>query len=93
MLDGVKSITLSFLNRATQAWVELEYNRKYHSEIGCTPLERLLAGPEVSRPAPDSDSLRLGLHLSAARTSYHISQNWASQKKMRLQERPFRGSC
>ncbi|MCK4305588.1 MAG: hypothetical protein KAY24_15225 [Candidatus Eisenbacteria sp.] len=68
MLDGVKSITLSFLNRATQAWVELEYNRKYHSEIGCTPLERLLAGPEVSRPAPDSESLRLAFTREEART-------------------------
>lgn len=59
MLDGVKALTLSFLNRATQAWVELEYNRKRHSELGCSPLERLLAGPDVSRPAPDSESLRL----------------------------------
>ena len=52
MLDGVRALTLRFLNRATQAWVELEYNRKGHAELGCTPLERLLAGPEVHRPAP-----------------------------------------
>ena len=32
MLEGVKkTLTLALLNEATQAWVELEYNRKLHS--------------------------------------------------------------
>ncbi len=68
MLDGVKALTLSTLNRATQAWVELEYNHKRHSELGCTPLERMQAGPEVSRPAPDSESLRLAFTREESRT-------------------------
>ncbi|WP_153305906.1 DDE-type integrase/transposase/recombinase, partial [Desulfogranum mediterraneum] len=53
MLTGVEPLTLEFLNRATQAWVEMEYNRTRHEEINCTPLDRLLAGPDVSRPCPE----------------------------------------
>ena len=59
MLEHLPDLTLSFLNEATQAWVEYEYNRKVHSEIGEAPLTRFLAGPEVTRPSPDSDTLRL----------------------------------
>ena len=32
MLDGVTELTLDFLNEATQAWVEIEYNRAVHRE-------------------------------------------------------------
>ena len=58
LLRGGEPLRLEFLNRASQAWVEQDYHRRIHSEIGCTPLERLLAGPEVSRPAPQLESLR-----------------------------------
>ena len=34
MLDNCCSLTLSFLNEATQAWIELEYHRQIHSETG-----------------------------------------------------------
>jgi len=59
MLEDVPDLTLGALNDATQAWVEHEYNRKVHSEIGVEPLARFLAGPDVSRPSPDSAALRL----------------------------------
>ena len=59
MLEDVPDLTLAFLNEATQAWVEHEYNRKVHSEIGEAPITRFLAGPEVTRACPDSDTLRL----------------------------------
>lgn len=59
MLDGVKDLTLAYLNDATQAWVELEYNRKIHSELGVSPLSRYLEGPDEARPSPTSDELRL----------------------------------
>ena len=59
MLEHVPDLTLAFLNEATQAWVEYEYNRKVHSEIGEAPIARFLAGPEVTRPCPGSDALRL----------------------------------
>jgi transposase InsO family protein len=68
MLEGQKGLTLALLNEATQAWVELEYNRARHSEIGEAPLTRFLAGPEVLRPSPSSDELRLAFMAEETRT-------------------------
>ncbi len=59
MMEDVPDLTLGVLNDATQAWVEHEYNRKVHSEIGEAPITRFLVGPDVSRPSPDSAALRL----------------------------------
>ncbi|MFQ5600463.1 MAG: IS481 family transposase [Candidatus Krumholzibacteriia bacterium] len=58
MLEGVEPLTLELLNEATQAWVELDYNREVHSELGVTPLERWLEGPTVARDCPDPQALR-----------------------------------
>jgi len=55
MVHRVEPLMLRFLNEATQAWAELEYNRKLHHEIAASPLERMLAGPDVSRRAPGSE--------------------------------------
>jgi len=71
MLEDVPDLTLTLLNEATQAWVEYEYNRQLHSEIGQSPLARFLAGPEVSRPSPDSAALRLAFTRSDRRTQRH----------------------
>jgi putative transposase len=68
MLEGEKDLTLELLNRATLAWLELEYNRKWHSEISTTPLERFLAGPSVLRPCPSSDELRRAFRRQEIRT-------------------------
>lgn len=68
MLDGVKDLTLAYLNEATQAWAEMEYNRKTHSELGESPLSRYLAGPDVGRPSPSSDELRLAFTKRETRT-------------------------
>ena len=68
MLEHVPDLTLAFLNEATQAWVEHEYNRTRHSEIGTTPLARFLDGPAVTRSCPDSDALRLAFTRQAHRT-------------------------
>jgi putative transposase len=68
MLEHVPDLTLAFLNEATQAWVEHEYNRTRHSEIGTTPLARFLEGPAVTRPSPDSDALRTAFTRSVQRT-------------------------
>lgn len=59
MLEGHKELTLNLLNDATQAWVELEYNRKEHTEIGQSPLERYLQGPSVGRRCPSPETLDL----------------------------------
>ena len=59
LLRGVNPLRLDFLNTTSQAWVEQDYHRRTHSEIGCSPLERLLAETNVSRPAPDLETLKL----------------------------------
>lgn len=68
MLSRVEPLTLQFLNQVSQAWVELEYNRKLHQEIGVSPLDRLLKGTDVSRPSPDSQSLRFAFTTKERRT-------------------------
>jgi transposase InsO family protein len=68
MLEGEKELTLDLLNRATLAWLELEYNRKYHSEIGATPLDRFLSGPRVLRASPTSEELRRVFRRQEMRT-------------------------
>jgi transposase InsO family protein len=68
MLEGVAELSLELLNDATQAWVELEYNRARHSELGCSPLERYLGGPDAGRPSPPSDELRRAFRAEATRT-------------------------
>jgi transposase InsO family protein len=68
LLRGVENLSLAFVNRAAQAWVEQDYHRKRHKEIQTTPLQRMLGGPDVSRPAPGSDALRLAFTRRIART-------------------------
>lgn len=68
MLEGTVDLTLAVLNQATQAWVEMEYQRRVHSETGQTPLERLLAGPNVGRPAPEAGALRFAFTTQETRT-------------------------
>jgi hypothetical protein len=48
--------------------VELEYHRETHDEIGVAPIERALAGPDVSRPAPDGETLRRAFTARVTRT-------------------------
>jgi len=67
MLENVEPLTLEFLNRATQAWTELEYNRQHHDGIGTTPLERMLGGHDVSRPSPSSERLRRAFSYEVTR--------------------------
>jgi len=58
MLDKVTDLTLERLNMFLQAWVEFDYNRKGHTEIHSTPLDRFLAGPDVSQPSHSAEALR-----------------------------------
>lgn len=67
MLDGFAELSLDFLNEATQAWVEIEYNRKAHREISCSPLERFAQSPEVLRLSPSSNALRDAFRLETQR--------------------------
>jgi transposase InsO family protein len=69
LLRGVSPLRLGFLNQAAQAWVEQDYHRRSHRELGgATPLDRMLAGPDVSRPAPTVDALRLAFARQVTRT-------------------------
>jgi putative transposase len=67
MLEGVPDLTLSALNEATQAWVEMEYHRTVHSELGCTPLQRYLSAPNLGRPSPSSEQLAAAFRTEVSR--------------------------
>jgi putative transposase len=68
MLDGVAELTLDLLNQATQAWIEIEYNRAVHREMSCSPVERCKQAPDVLRPSPKSESLRDAFRLETKRS-------------------------
>jgi hypothetical protein len=67
MLEGEASLSLEQLNLATQAWITQEYHRTVHREIGCTPLDRYLAGPNVGRECPGSEALRDAFRIEVKR--------------------------
>ena len=71
MLEGVEELTLDQLNEATQAWVELDYNRETHGELGQTPLESWLAGPSVLRDSPGPEALRDAFRRTVTRRPRH----------------------
>ena len=68
MLEGEPVLTLELLNTATHAWLEQEYHRTIHSELGMTPLQRYLKGPDVGRECPSSDELRRAFRTELTRT-------------------------
>jgi putative transposase len=67
MLDGVAELTLELLNKATQAWAEIEYNRTVHRETGCAPANRFIQAPDALRQSPSSESLRHAFRLETTR--------------------------
>lgn len=71
MLEGYPELTLAFLNEATQAWMEIEYNRAVHRELGCAPVERFAHSPDVLRVSPSSDALRAAFRLETKRRQRH----------------------
>jgi len=68
MLSGCRDLTLPQLNEATQAWVEMEYNRKKNSETGSPPVVQYIRGKDVGRPCPSSEELRQAFTLHTQRT-------------------------
>jgi transposase InsO family protein len=67
MLEGVADLTLDLLNQATQAWMEIEYNRAVHRETSSSPVERFAQAPDVLRDSPSSESLRDAFRLETKR--------------------------
>jgi len=68
MLEGVEALTLKTLNDATVAWVEQDYHRRVHRELGTTPMRRLLDSVDASRPCPGVDTLRAAFRITRKRT-------------------------
>ncbi len=68
MLEGVEALTLKRLNDATVAWVEQDYHRRQHRELGATPHERLLDSVDASRPCPGGDELKAAFRITVKRT-------------------------
>ena len=71
MLEGEPELSLALLNEATQAWVEQEYQRSRHSEIGEPPIERALRGPTLVRPSLTSEELRRAFRMQTTRAQRH----------------------
>jgi len=67
MLDGFADLTLDFLNQATQAWVEIEYNRAVHREISSSPVQRFAQAADVLRSSPSTDALGDAFRLETKR--------------------------
>lgn len=68
MLEEVETLTLGLLNEATCAWMEMEYNRAVHTETRCRPIDRYVDGPDVGRPCPSVETLRLAFRQGVQRT-------------------------
>lgn len=68
MLEGVADLSLRQLNDATQAWAEMEYNRKEHSELGQSPVAVYQSTADAGRPAPDSAAMALCFTSEVGRT-------------------------
>jgi transposase InsO family protein len=84
MLEGLASLTLDFLNQATQAWMEIEYNRAQHRETGSSPVQRFAKAPHVLRCSPCSDHLREAFRLQTRRRVRH-SDGTISLEGVRLE--------
>lgn len=67
MLEGVKDLTLTQLNQATNAWVEMEYNREFHSEIGKSPLKCFIDEKSVLRERPEVDELKHSFRMDVSK--------------------------
>ena len=68
MLEGVQELNLRMLNEATQAWIELEYNRRVHSETGAAPLSSFVSDKNVLRDSPSPETLRRSFRIKSTRT-------------------------
>lgn len=59
LCENISDLSLAKLNYATQAWLEMEYTRSIHRELGTSPAQKLLNTKSVLRPAPSFDELRM----------------------------------
>lgn len=72
MLSKVKPLTLEFLNEASIAWLEQDYNGRFHSEVKAAPRSLWFSDDNVSRrPAPSSETLRRLFRRRVTRRQRH----------------------
>ena len=67
MLEGVEPLTLETLNNATVAWLERDYHRRVHRELGTTPLKRMVESDDASRPCPEGSVLKAAFRITVKR--------------------------
>ncbi|MBF0234994.1 MAG: transposase [Desulfamplus sp.] len=67
LLKQVNPLTLDYLNHVTQAWVEMEYNKKKHDEIGMSPVQRMLESKDMSRPVPNEKEMQFAFTVCESR--------------------------
>jgi len=68
MITHFAPLTLKDLNDATQAWAECEYNRRDHSELSMSPLDRMRQATTVARRTPTSEDIELAFCDEIQRT-------------------------
>lgn len=68
MLESTDNLSLKFLNQATLAWVEFEYNHKTHQELSTSPIQRVLSGKSVHRSSPEISMLQFSFTRIIQRT-------------------------
>lgn len=84
MLARNESLSLQTLNRITQAWVEVEYQRTVHEETGQSPLDRAVGNTDVSRSSPESEEIDFGFTIRDQRRQRR-SDGTIQLKGMRLE--------
>jgi putative transposase len=75
MLEGVLDLTLDRLNEATLAWIEMEYNRAVHSELGEAPVQRYHHHRDAGRPCPGSAELAIAFTAQLDRTGASLRRH------------------
>lgn len=84
MLRGQKDLSLANLNKATQAWIEIGYNRQNHREIDVRPIDLFISSKNVGLPAVDEDTLRRAFRIEETRCPR------SSDGIIRIEKIPFR---
>ncbi len=67
MLSNMDSLTFDFLNHATTAWVEMEYNKKHHDGINMSPINKFIQGTNVARNSPTTSTLHFAFTTQVTR--------------------------
>jgi len=84
MVIGQKDLTLERLNKLSQAWIEMHYNRRIHRETGKRPIDLFIEGKNVGLPPVSEDELRRSFRIEIKRRPR------SSDKSIRIEGVSFR---